>query len=259
MGLIIIQPPGGGGEVTNPDVAYVYKLSDSMTAADAQALRMARLALLSEAMLVADTVDNQLTIMVELSDEVELGDNVELTRQLLVELMDEALIYGLFKTSSDLAQTWVMNTEGALPVSEYDNYEFTSLVQYQDKFYGTADDGLYTLSGDTDAGLPITGNIKSMMLDFGTSRMKRIRSAYLGYTAQKQLVLRVRAVSCGELSEHWYAATPSTGRAAPNVGYVQVGQGLRSRYWQFDLTNIDGGAFEVDQLELHPLFLDRRV
>jgi hypothetical protein len=40
---------------------------------------------------------------------------------------------------------------------------------------------------------------------------------------------------------------------------VEVGQGLRSRYWQFELTNVDGGDFELDVLELYPLFLGRRV
>lgn len=98
-----------------------------------------------------------------------------------------------------------------------------------------------------------------MMLDFGTSRMKRIRSAYLGYTATNELVMRVRAVSQGELSEHWYKATHTKTPNAPDGGYMPVGQGLKSRYWQFELTNIDGGDFEIDQVELHPLVLNRRV
>jgi hypothetical protein len=146
-----------------------------------------------------------------------------------------------------------------MPISEYDNFTFNSMTQFKDKFYGTTDAGLYMMGADTDDSAPITAELSSLMLDLGSSRMKRIRSAYLGYTASNQLVLKVRAVSDGQLSEHWYKARPVAIADAPREGYVRVGQGLRSRYWQFELTNVGGGDFEIDQLELYPLFLNRRV
>ena len=72
-------------------------------------------------------------------------------------------------------------------------------------------------------------------------------------------MLKVRSVSDGELSENWYKATQNKVSEAPEGSYMPVGQGLKSRYWQFELTNVDGGDFEIDQVELHPLILNRRV
>jgi|TARA_B110000879_G_C10684434_1_gene322985 hypothetical protein len=81
----------------------------------------------------------------------------------------------------------------------------------------------------------------------------------MGYTSSNELVLKVMSVDDGELFEHWYKASPVGSNTAPRTGMVEVGQGLRSRYWQFELTNVDGGDFELDVLELYPLFLGRRV
>jgi hypothetical protein len=40
---------------------------------------------------------------------------------------------------------------------------------------------------------------------------------------------------------------------------VKIGKGLRSRYWQFELVNIDGADFDLDTIEFHPVLLTRRV
>jgi hypothetical protein len=207
---------------------------------------------------IASSYENTLTIVVEETARFEADDTIELTAKLLAEILDEIDVYSLFKTPVDLAQGWVMNTEGDMPISEYDSFEFIAMAQFKGVLSGTSDDGLYVMGADTDDGQPITSEIASLMLDFGTSRQKRISSAYLGYTSESELVLKVRSVSDGVLFEHWYKACPVVADA-PREGRVNVGKGLRSRYWQFELTNVDGGDFEIDQLEMYPIFLSRRV
>jgi hypothetical protein len=240
-------------------VAYARNVSDAVTIADAQQITSTKLAQIIEAMTISGTASVTLTILADVSEEISAGDNVELTAQLLAEILDTVGAFALLKTASEIAQGWVMNTEGTLPISEYDNYEFNSLTSYRGEFYGTSDSGLYKMGANDDAGVGITAELSSMMLDLGSSKMKRIRSAYMGYTSDGELILKVRSVSDGLLSEHWYKASQVTSAAAPREGYTRVGQGLRSRYWQFELTNVDGADFEIDQLELHPLFLGRRV
>lgn len=237
--------------------AYAVKSSDALTVGTSVDVAMA--AELLEAMTVATSIENTLTIIVEETAAMLAADTVELSAHLLANIVEYADIYALVKTTADIAQGWVMNTEGANPISEYDNYTFNSMTFFKGVTYGTSDDGVYTLDGDDDAGTNITGELASMLLDFGTSRMKRIRSAYLGYTSTNELVMKVRSVSQGQLSEHWYKATQNVTADAPEGSYMPVGQGLKSRYWQFELTNIDGGDFEIDQIELHPLILNRRV
>lgn len=270
MGLIIIQPPDSGtpGGTDGPVAAYAQELLSNMEATDDLELRLARVAQLVEAITIGDTLQQQLTIVVEVTDDAAIDDSVSLTTQLIAELADAVRVYGLFKTEllgvdglplpSETA-SWVMNTEAAQPISEYNNYKFSSMASFKGQAYGTTDAGLYTLSGSDDVGSEITGELATMMLDMGSSRMKRIRSAYLGYTAENKLVLKVRSVSDNVLTEHWFEARDIDASAAPREGYVRLSQGLKSRYWQFELTNINGADFEVDQLELHPLFLGRRI
>jgi hypothetical protein len=259
MGFVIIQPPGDGEPNDGPQAAYVRTIADTYNVADSVALQVARTTAVAESLTAASSLQNVLTIVVEDTAALEAGDSVQLTARYLADLLDYTDVFSLIKTTSDIAQGWVMNTEGAQPISEYDNFEFNALTSFKKEFYGTADGGLYRMGGDVDVNAPITAELSSLMLDLGSSRQKRIRSAYLGYTASDELVLKVRAVSDGQLSEHWYKAREVASAEAPRAGYVRVGQGLRSRYWQFELTNVNGGDFEIDHLEMHPLFLGRRV
>jgi len=239
--------------------SYPFEVTDYVTFSAEAIAKATYLAEQLEAIMATAVVENVLTIIVDETAELLAADSVELTANLFVELLDTADIYSLFKTNGDLAQAWVMNTEAGMPISEYDNYMFTSMTTFKGQSFGTTDSGVYELEGDTDVGNPITAQVESMMLDFGTSRMKRIRTAYMGYTSSNELVLKVMSVDDGELFEHWYKASPVGSNTAPRTGMVEVGQGLRSRYWQFELTNVDGGDFELDVLELYPLFLGRRV
>jgi hypothetical protein len=218
-----------------------------------------KLVTLLDALQAGDSLTSTFTLMIQDASVVQAGDSVELTAQLLAELTEYVDVFSLLKLPSDVTQGVVMNLEGLRPISEYDNFTYNSLTSFQGKFYGADDTGLYELDGDDDSGDPIQAELSSLMLDFGTSRQKRVRTAYLGYTSTNQLILRVKSVSQGQLSEDWYEAREVTSADAPRANMVYVGQGLKSRYWQFELVNVDGGDFEIDLLEMHPVFLGRRV
>tara|TARA_B110000908_G_scaffold172661_2_gene241749 strand:- start:695 stop:2779 length:2085 start_codon:yes stop_codon:yes gene_type:complete len=239
--------------------SYPFVVQEYVTFSEEALTKATYLAEQLETIMATAVVQNVLTIVVDETAELMAADSIELTAKLFAELLDTVDIYTLFKVNDDLSQAWVMNTEAGMPISEYDNYLFTSMTTFKGRSFGTTDSGLFELEGDTDIGEPITAQVESMMLDFGTSRMKRIRTAYMGYTSSNELVLKVMSVDDGELFEHWYKASPVGSNTAPRTGMVEVGQGLRSRYWQFELTNVDGGDFELDVLELYPLFLGRRV
>jgi hypothetical protein len=99
-----------------------------------------------------------------------------------------------------------------MPVSEYDNYTFNSLAYAPHEMIGCTDQGVYTMTGDDDAGAPIAAELTSMMLDFATSRQKRLSAAWIGYKADGELVLRVRAVDMDELVEYCFVGRNVSGR-----------------------------------------------
>lgn len=162
------------------------------------------------------------------------------------------------RLSGEVHTAWATNLEGNMPVSQYQNYGFNSFAEVGGEYFAASDDGLYRLGADQDDGQPIDAAVGSMMLDLGTSRQKRVQAAYIGYTASGRIVLKVRSEDDGEVVEDWFEAQQQTA-AAPRNQMVRVGRGLRSRYWQFELVNVQGADFELDSLEMYPITLNRRV
>jgi hypothetical protein len=232
----------------------------------------------TEELLANPELQGLLTRLVSLYDELTATTTAEYTLTILVSetlrgaALDSVGVLGhYFTQNSDLlgawvgfrlgeepATGWVMNTEGDMPVSRYENYDFNSFCRLGDVYLGAKDEGLYLLDGETDDGVLIESAVRTMMLDFGSPAMKRVQSAYIGYTSNGRLLLKVRVTTEGQLNEQWYEAQELPAQA-PREQMVRVGRGLRSRYWQFDLVNIDGADFELTDLELYPVYLNRRV
>jgi hypothetical protein len=254
----------------------VAQLADHLRVVDATLeARTETLSLLLE---IQDAVENRLTryaqaldelhgaletsatlhLTVALLDTEHVTDATQTLASLFAEVSDDLTPYVMLRLGDEEYTGWAMNVEGDQPLSEYSNYPFNSMARIGNQYYGAGDEGLYTLDGDTDAGEPIDAALRTMMIDFGSPRQKRVRSAYLGYTASGTLLLRVRSVDDGTLKEQWYEAQELQAQA-PRESMIRVGRGLRSRYWQFELVNVDGADFEIDKMELHPVYLNRRV
>jgi hypothetical protein len=139
------------------------------------------------------------------------------------------------------SMAWVMNTETGAP-SYYDNYEFASLVEHDGVLLAAGREGLYVVQQDNDSGREIPGTIQTGFLDWQTSRRKRLRDIYVGYTGA-QLELKVEAYN-EPYGEHTYEMVEREADA-PRNNRIRVGRGLNSRYWRFTLTNPQGGAFQV--------------
>lgn len=184
----------------------------------------------------------------------------------LAEVMARLLHQGTLSTgawlglrlSGEVHTAWATNLEGSLPVSQYENFGFNSFANVGGEYFAASEDGLYRLGADQDDGQPIDAAVGSMMLDMGTSRQKRVQAAYIGYTASGRIMLKVRSEDDGQVVEDWFEAQQQTA-AAPRNQMVRIGRGLRSRYWQFELMNVQGADFELDSLEMYPVPLNRRV
>lgn len=149
---------------------------------------------------------------------------------------------------------WVFNAE-TFAASRYTNYDFNSFAAYQGRYYGANSQGLYELTGATDAGVNIPASIMFGRMNFGTSRLKRMLRAYLGGTSDGKMVLRV-------VGDDGALRTYKTNVALSDpVRYKRVdpAKGLSAHYWQFEITNELGQEFALDSLDLYPVILQRRV
>lgn len=247
-------------------VGQTYDFLETASANDLVTPRVTALALILESLTATDTPAAALTLMSVVSEEAEAQDTPT-TLAAYLSLITEAVNAGvLLKLGDDYYVGWVLNPEGmptkngpAPTVSQYQNYPFNSLARIGSRYYAAGAEGLYELTGSDDAGAPIVGYLKSGKLDFGSAMQKRLDSAYFAVATDGTVRLKVITHDDGENLETWYeVVSRDAGEVAENIR-LKIGKGLRSRYWQFELVVEDASHFEMEEMQLIPMMLTRRL
>lgn len=178
----------------------------------------------------------------------------------LVKLLTEALALRVEVADGDAPLVaWVLGAE-AKAAWTYADWPFNSYAEVGGRQYAMGPTGIVELGGDDDDGEAIAARLRTGLTNFGTGRGKRMESAYLGYTSDGQLGLAVSITSPdGTKTEHRYLMRPRPDGGAAHEGRIKVGRGLKSVFWQFEVVNVEGADFELHDLQLLPMILDRRV
>ena len=133
--------------------------------------------------------------------------------------------------------TIVMNTlTGA--VSEYTRFGFQSLTP---SLAGSAT-GLFTLGGDTDAGLPIVSVATTPKTLLSTSLLKFLDIVFFSLKGSGTSTLTV----IGEAGGYAYQFPV----LPPGVSRSKPGRGIRENYLAFSYSNTDGSDFQLDRMEV---------
>lgn len=146
--------------------------------------------------------------------------------------------------------TWVMNARTGA-VTEYDNYDFNSFARVGNKYIAASPSGLYELLGNDDAGDDIVARLKSGFMQFGGTKLSRLKAAYMAVRGEGDFVLKIETTQ-GETYN--YAVSTRDMRSTK----VHMGKGQRARYFSFELTS-EGQDFDLDTLEFVPIVVQRRV
>ncbi len=123
-------------------------------------------------------------------------------------------------------------------VSEYDGFGFQSITPTH---AGSAT-GLFTLGGDTDAGLPIVATVTTGKQLWGGTLKKTAQAVYFSLKGSGTSTLTV----VGEGASYSYpfpVLHAGQSRSVP-------GKGLRENYLAFGYSNTDGAAFQLDRIEV---------
>lgn len=201
---------------------------------------------------LADAAGGSLLIRVDLEDGAEFDD-----ANALRYIFDGTVSEGLSITAGYVSPTgnfttWAINTR-TTAVTEYQGFVFDSLLTVGRRCLGADINGLYELDGDDDAGTPIVAGILSGFMQVGGSHLKALKAAYLGLASYSgQFVLKVIT---GDGLTYTYTVTAQNMRSTR----VNLGKGLRSRYFRFELLNVDGADFRLDNIEFIPLVMQRRI
>lgn len=141
-------------------------------------------------------------------------------------------------------------------VTQYDGLSPRSFCKFNGKVLAAGDDGLYEIErGDTDNGEKINAYMKFPVTDFGMSNNKRIRAIYVGYTATSDLQF---TVTDDEENKTDYTL-PLNKNRKQNTSKLNAGRNYnKGCYFQFAISNLDGGYFDLDFVKIFPVILSRR-
>jgi len=212
---------------------------------------------LVDSLVAADQVDINGIFLVAAAEQAQFVDSVSTIATLQAAVEEGVATYISIRVGGEVIQGWVMNTSNAA-FSEYGNYPFNSFAEIYGTYYGAAEDGIYELSGDDDDGQAIDAHIKTGLIDMGTHFIKDVKAAYIGFTATGRLVLKVTASVRGERKEYWYEMKPQSSDTM-REGRFTIGRGIRSKYWQFEVSNLEGEDFELDGITALYNVLSRRL
>lgn len=160
----------------------------------------------------------------------------------------------------DATLAWVVNTESRdyrgnpiYPSSRYESFGFTSFMQWQGRYFGAKEGGIFELIGDNDAGEQIVSQITLNQDDYGSPFVKRMQYVYAGVSTRTAMSVTVRT---DDNQRYTYVLAEN---AALQTARAVLGRGLRARWWQLTLTNPDGGDFTLVNAETHAELTDRRL
>lgn len=151
-------------------------------------------------------------------------------------------------------RTWVMNmaTEA---LTEYTNFSFNSYAKFNGKEYAAGTNGLYEVAGADDNGVDITWVIRTGMMDDKKINLKRLTEILLSLRFNGPVRVRVWTDE-----ETYYDYTLVNYREdVLHQVRLPIGKGLLSRFYQIELSGMNGSSIEIDSLQAPMKPVARRV
>lgn len=206
----------------------------------------------SENLLLTDALQNSMTFQMIMSEDIEITDTELVTMLYSGVLTDGVVIRALYVSPDGNYTTWVVNTR-TNAVTEYQNWVFSSFASIGRKYIAANNQGLFELDGERDITTNIVATLQNGYMQMGGTRLSGLKGCYIAVSGQGKWLMKLIA---GDGREYIYQFT-----SQPNLmtTKVQVGKGLRSRYFSFILQNIDGQDFNLESLEFVPILSSRRV
>lgn len=205
---------------------------------------------ISETISIAEALTPKLILRVTTNETIAI-DPSEVLRMLYNGTLSEGIeLAAAYISPGESVVTWAMNTRTGA-VTEYSNYAFNSFAHMGNKYLGASDSGIYELLGDDDAGTDIIATIRSGFAQWSGTHLGSFKAAYLAVRGAGVYVLKVITL---DGKTYNYSVTAATGQSVK----VNMGKGLRSRYFAFELVTA-GQDFDLDTLEFIPLVAQRRV
>ena len=206
-------------DVSSVVASFAHSLQSALKVADSSSIVKTSSGYVSEAIAFAENISSKGTLYSLIYNTLRLN--------VIVELADE--VY----------ECYVLNSP-QFHASMYSGYNFNSFCVFENRAFGANDEGIYELTGTTDAGSHIHTGVILSKTDFGLPNKKRFRSGYLGISGTNPVM--IMETESGE--RQVYTITS---------GKMIASHDLKSRSWKLAVAEFD----EIDSLELIPVILTK--
>jgi hypothetical protein len=220
---------------------------------------LSRVVLLAQALDAAAAADASSSIwsMVVVAADSALVDAAPASSlDALLAAFDAGTAVATVRIGSDVFVAYAMTIAGAA-VSEYVDIPFNSQVVHDGKLYVGSDTGIYLMEGADDDGEPINASVRVGLNALGTQLKKAIPAAYVGYTADGTLFLKVSTTDAGVKRTNIYKLNPVRKDVVSDNRFTPS-KGLHSVYWDFEISNYEGADFTLETIKVWRMPLNRR-
>lgn len=153
-------------------------------------------------------------------------------------------------------EVWVLNEESGHH-STYLNWQVNSMGIFNGQEIGALPDGIYSLSGEDDAGEDIEAQIMWPPSDLASVKQKSIDAVYVRMRGDVGAIRFIAIVD--ETKVRFF---PRSMRRTPDGNYVKripFPKGLQGNLWQFGIENVGSGKLDLAEIEAIVLELNRRI
>ncbi|MHB8388041.1 MAG: hypothetical protein ACYDBH_00505 [Acidobacteriaceae bacterium] len=153
-------------------------------------------------------------------------------------------------------QTFVLNTRKSILTQYGPEWQFNSYTRFNGVVLACGVIGGVILdTTPNDNGVAIDARFRTGAESFGVSLLKRIPRIYCGIETDGDVIFRTITTEGGTRSYplNFNGVTGLQQRRVP------VGKGPKSRYWAFEVENVNGSDMNLDDILVLPQILRRRV
>jgi hypothetical protein len=239
-------------------MAYVRvaSLADTITAADQLSAAIRQITQSVDFVEMTESLRCRMTALI--SDQVSAEDLIHPQLHVLMGYSDTLLLIdGLVLDDGEPYTAWVMNAEST-GMSRWTLPQLNSLFDHGGDVFGVSKTGLWELGGETDNGTEINAWVKTGHLDFGTSRLKNIPRGYLRVQSNGAMQLVTSSSDRGVRTQRAYEISATFSGDDAALRTEPLARGLRGVYWQFQIGNVAGTDFNLDDTQVLPVILSRR-
>ena len=149
-------------------------------------------------------------------------------------------------------RTWAVNLDTGAS-SQYDGYGFNSFFERDGEYYGVAEDGIYLLEGDTDAGAGIPALLEIGSSNYGIHKTKKSNGVVVGCSSTGVMYLKIDVDGVEQIYQMTNSSAHIESHLIP-ISHRQIGT-----QWNLTLMNDGSCDFDIADIEFRLLAMTRRT